>query len=275
VTTVPVTVSCRGCDLQAAWQQETVVDPSMHRQQVASRLVEAAASGFDLILAKGISPAMYAARRSLGYRDVAASTFRVRVLRPFGRTLPPLHPLGYLASRATCRRRPAPGPAVRRLERFDERFDALARERAGDEALHVVKSSLGLQRRYRELPGRDYRILAVDGDAGVDGAVVLRPNAEPGGGAWLVDLIRGKRDERVAHALIGAAVLEAEALGAGLLSVFATDPAMRRWLGEWGFFDLHRTPRFVSRPQNERARRLLDGSEWDFWHGDGDLEMVS
>jgi GNAT superfamily N-acetyltransferase len=274
MTTVPVEVCGGGESLQAAWQQDSAVDSEFRRRGVATGLIDAAAAGFDLVMVRGTSPAMAGARRAAGFVDVAPSDFLVRVLRPRGFLLPDLRATGFPLPRLRERSASAVDPGVRRIESLDERFDGLDAERAGRAVLAVRRSAAYLRARYRELPGRDYRILNLAGPDQVRGAVVLRPPPRPGGVAWLVDWIRGQADAGLADRLLGAAVREAHALGAGALAVFASDRCARRALARRGFLRTYRSPRFLVRTQSERAARLVRELGFDVWHGDGDLEMI-
>ncbi|MCU0988110.1 MAG: GNAT family N-acetyltransferase [Xanthomonadales bacterium] len=273
MTVVPIEVRGGGQSLKAAWQQDSAVDPEFRRRGIATGLIDAAAAGLDLVMVKGTSRAMAEARRAAGFVDVTPSDFLVRVLRPRGMPLPGLQAAGFLLSRLRSRTAVADDPEVRRDESLDERFDALDSERTGRPVLAVRRSATLLQARYRELPGRDYRILTLAGHNRVRGAVVLRPPPRPGGVAWLVDLIWSQADSGVEDRLLGAAVREAHALEAGLLAAFASDRRARKALARWGFLRTHRSPRFLVRAQNERAARLVGEFGFDVWHGDGDLEM--
>ena len=218
VSAVPADVRLRGRPVRAVWQQDSVVGPPARGKGLGKRLVNAAAAGWEMLLAKSTTPPMYALRKSVGFEDVADRTFLVRVLSPraagslekrFGYALIWLWNLVRGVDRA-------PGPiAVRAVERFDAAFDEIAeRVPAGDE-IGLRKTSAYLNWRYVGAPGRTYRILRAEGRGRLRGAAVLRLNPAPGGRAWILDLICDSRDVEAVAALVSASVRELRRSRAG------------------------------------------------------------
>jgi hypothetical protein len=48
---------------------------------------------------------------------------------------------------------------------------------------------------------------------------------------------------------------------------------VRRWFMRYGFVPTKFTPRFTYRAANKEITEKVGTVEWDFWHGDGDLEL--
>ena len=82
---VPASMTVDGYPIRAAWQQDSLVSPAMRGKGLGKRLVAKAAEGWDLILAKGTSEAMYGLRKSVGFLDVPNVGYMVRVCKPRGR----------------------------------------------------------------------------------------------------------------------------------------------------------------------------------------------
>jgi GNAT superfamily N-acetyltransferase len=274
VNAVHVTLASRGERVAAAWQGDSLVHPGWRGRGLGKRLVNAAGHGRAILVAKSTSPSMYGLRKSLGFVDLANAEYLVRALRPW--------PPGSLPRRAALARlwlrslavSPPPIPAdveLAPLGRFDAAFDDLAERVAAREEVAPVKTAAYLAARYSGAPDRAYLITRADTRAGLVGAVVLRPPAEPGGDAWLVDLV-AEPDDPGAAALVALALRAAHAAGAGALKTFATAPAARRLLFAFGFVATRVSPRFTCLV---RDARLADwpARPWNVWHGDSDGEL--
>jgi GNAT superfamily N-acetyltransferase len=273
LTAVPVELRAGGRKLCGCWQQNTVVRPGFRRSGVARELVEIASAGCDLVLAKGTSASMYALRKGKGFRDVGRATFQILALTPFG-TLPSmLQSAAYVWGRfrGPCRER-GPVRSVE-LDGFDSGFDESAARLAETDALRVHKPARYLDWRYLCCPVRSYRVIGLRDTTSRGEAVVIRSAPSPGGIAWLVDLVGVAASDGSAHDLVDAAVRAARADGAGAIGAFATGRRMRRLLARYGFLDAHRTPRFTYRRSGEIG--TPPPTDWEFWHGDGDTEVVS
>ena len=91
---------------------------------------------------------------------------------------------------------------------------------------------------------------------------------------WIVDLVCGSDDTQCAYILLKEAITYLEANGVSRIWAFATLPAARKWLCRCGFIPTNRTPHFTFRIENkELDSSKLTNAAWDFWHGDGDLEL--
>lgn len=276
VSAVPVRVRLRGREIAAAWQQDSVVGPPARGKGVGKRLVAESSSGYDLLLAKSTSEAMYALRKSVGFADVPLRTFMVRVLSPFsaGSAAKRAAYLGlWLAQQARAPWRARTMLAAAPIDRFGPAFDRLAQKAAAGDELVVHKGADYLNWRYLECPGRRYEIRAIDDGGDTRGAVVIRLNERPGERAFLVDIVCDTRDTPAMDALLGEALREARAARAGDLLVFSSSARVRRRLARHGFTNTGRTPQFTFRVESPELRPAIADAGWNFWLGDGDSEL--
>ncbi len=89
----------------------------------------------------------------------------------------------------------------------------------------------------------------------------------------IVDLICRQDDTVCALALVAAAVdLLAEA-GASRVISFTTWPVASAWLRAHGFRAVANGTRFTYRFSGDAGGHRWREIPWDFWHGDGDVEM--
>lgn len=272
--------------VRAAWQQDSVVDRSLRGRGIGRELINRSAVGcdVDVVLAKGTSPAMYALRKSCGFRDVARSNCLVKVLAAnrFGTSAK--HYLYGLALRgiSSVQRRPQrTSVQTRKLHEFGPEFDALATSPRRSTEVRAAKDSAYLNWRYRGCPGRDYVIVgALDaneaGAAVVNLALTHRMGPAPEHSAWLVDILCDHSQTPLVVALIRAGVDQCRAAGAGSVFTFATSERVRTCLQREGFVETRQTPQFtfrVERKDGELERMLHEHLSWSFCHGDGDNEL--
>ena len=272
---VPANIHGCGNTVRACWQQDSLVDRAMRGKGVGKRLVEKAAEGWDLLLAKGTSLPMYGLRKSLGFLDARNSNYMVRVSRP--------RKFGFSAKRLVeyllwIWRMIVVGPriddriSVCRVEEFDRSFDALAEGLKQKNVFKLHKDHRYLNWRYVSCPGKEYGIFKAGGDD-ARGAVVVAINRSDPQEAWIIDLICSDNDKQSGLALIRTAVRYLENSGASRIWVFSTMLTVRRWFMRYGFVPTKFTPRFTYRAANKEITEKVGTVEWDFWHGDGDLEL--
>jgi GNAT superfamily N-acetyltransferase len=276
---VPVSLGCRGHRIQAAWQQDTVVDPAMRGKGVGRALVEASSEAYEMVISKGTLPAMYALKRGLGFQDAKNVEYLIRVLDPS----PPaaslrrriLFPLLHTTARMRDRHADPDGLHVQPVTRFDAAFDAFAARKVEQNELSPLKSSAYLNWRYLNCPTRTYQCFRVDEGDQLRGAVVLRVNDDPGGDAWLVDIIVQPGDIASSRVLLHHVIAELSRTGAACVRTFATSTGVRRALFQCGFFSTQDSPRFTFRLRQSSSRFAeLASHSWHFCHGDGDTELL-
>jgi hypothetical protein len=244
----------------------------MRGKGVGRLLVEKAAQGWELAMAKGTSPAMYALRKAAGFVDVARSCHMLRVLTPRLRKAGPARAAAEIAAWgwgavvwSRLRRRPAEAAS---LDGFGAEFDRFAGAGRGDPVFRPAKDSRYLNWRYFQCPSRHYQVISNVPRAG---AVVLKLPAEAGGEGWIVDAVVDWREGDSGESLLAAGTACLEDSGAGRIWAFATLPAARRTLRRLGFVATSETPRFTVRPSG--SLRFEESIPADFWHGDGDVEL--
>jgi GNAT superfamily N-acetyltransferase len=276
---VPVSLGWRGHRIQAAWQQDTVVDAAMRGKGIGKALVEASSEAYEMVMSKGTLLAMYALKRGLGFHDARNVKYLIRVLDPrpaagsLRRRL--LFPLLYTAARMRDRRTGGGNLRVRPVAQFDAAFDDFAAKRCEQRELAPLKSSAYLNWRYIDCPTRAYQCHRVDEGDRLRGAVVLRANNHPGGDAWLVDTIVQPGDDISLRVLLHYAFKELSRTRAACVRTFATSPDIRRVLFQCGFISTRESPRFTFRLQRTSSRTVdLMRQDWHFCHGDGDTELL-
>lgn len=272
---VPVDMYLSDKTVNACWQQDSLVSFSARGQGLGKKLVVKAHEGYELTLAKGTSTAMYGLRKYLGYEDVPFSNHMIRVCRSkdiqgsiikkglfyFLGMLSGVFPLPKTEQSIN----------VERINEFDESFDDLATAMADDHTLRHRKGKDYLNWRYSRCPGKTYTILKA-GTEKARGAIIVNcvgPDSDEG---WIVDMICNSVDRACAYALIHAALCYFKKKQVTRIWCFATHPIARRWFYRFGFLPTNRSPRFTylaSPDLKIKISRYL----WDFWHGDGDIEL--
>jgi hypothetical protein len=169
---------------------------------------------------------------------------------------------------------------VVRLDRFDERADALwkrARRKAG---AMIAREHRYLNWRYCERPGVTYCLYGSERGAELGGFLVARLTTWRGmRWGYLVDFLAPENAPEILSSLIAAALTELRSLGAAGVAAFATDRSARRALFHGGFFPLpQRKPvhfiRFIRSEHTELAK-FVPFTEWYVTMGDSDFETVS
>ena len=272
---VPAHISGFGDTVRACWQQDSLVAGTMRGRGVGKRLVEKAAEGWDLLLAKGTSLPMYGLRKSLGFLDARNSNYMVRVSRP--------RKFGFSAKRLVeyllwIWRMIVVGPriddriSVCRVEEFDRSFDALAEGLKQKNVLKLHKDLRYLNWRYVSCPGKEYGIFKAGGDDARGAVVVATSRSDPEEG-WIVDLICNRSDKQCGLSLIREGLQCLQVQGVSRIWAFSTLSSTRKWFMRFGFVPTKFTPRFTYRTVNKEIAEKIRVAEWDFWHGDGDLEL--
>ena len=276
VNSVRLRLAGNGELIEAAWQQDSIVSPAARGKGVAKALVDAAAAGWPLVLAKGTTTAMYGLRKSVGFRDAENHTYMFRVLRPFvaGSLYRRLGaPLLYLKAEARRQPKAPPDLVLREVAKFGEQYDDLARQQLSGRQRGPYKTSAYLNWRYVDCPIRKYLLVEATRGGRLAGAAVLRLPTTESGDAWLVDLVASLDDEIIGRELVASSIRAARQRGASLLRTFASSRQARRHLFAAGFVDTPETPHFTFRPQSVGADVVPPSADWSFWHGDGDAEL--
>ncbi len=278
---IPFELAVGGSTVRATWQQDTVVDAAMRGRGVGKRLVEVAGEGWDVIMAKGTSPAMYGLRRSVGFVDVPSSNYLKLVLSPAasgpasGKRLLDfaLYGASLLRSGFGLRRSRGGAASARQVRAVGPELEAIRGSAAESSEVRVVKDRAYLNWRYFTCPRREYRVMRIDRGGSRCGAVILDGPRDHDRSAWIVDMVVDPWDRSATADVIGAAVAECRALGASTINAFATAPIVRQGLFRAGFFGTSSTPQFTYRAASLELADELGKMNWSFWHGDGDVEL--
>lgn len=264
-----------GRKIEACWQQDSLVSRAARGKGVGRALVEAAAEGWQLLMAKGTSRAMYALRKAAGFVDVKRSGILVHVLRPSSSPSRGPKNFGEMTGWVLARVLGTVYPAGAKLSEVPELNDSLELMTAypGEEScLRPVKDRNYLKWRYFECPVRRYTVLA-DGGVHPPSVIVLSTSREGSEDWWITDMLCPWRSRRTAYGLICGALAYLRARGARRLFVFSTLPAARRRFLLTGFVPTFATPQFTMRPASPAL--LPSQLHADFWHGDGDVELYA
>jgi GNAT superfamily N-acetyltransferase len=278
---VPVRLTISGRSIQACWQQDSLVSPAMRGKGVGKKLVEEAAKNFDMVMAKGTSDAMYRLRKKLGFQDVMHGDLMIRVLqaRP-DKTVDSKTRiaewllLGWGSMVHAVRHSKAePTETVSPICRFGSGFDTVAQRCADRPVVRPWKDSNYLNWRYCCCPGRSYRILQHHGSDRTD-AMVLNCTGKLGDEGWIVDCTCSPEGSAGFSSLLARGLREFRTSGVRRVYAFATHPVIRRRLRHFGFVSTGRSPRFTYRTRSgSELNAYLSNHPWDFWHGDGDVEL--
>ena len=274
---VPTDVTLNGTRIKASWQQDSLVAPSMRGRGLGKRLVNEGTKGWDLVMAKGTNKPMYGLRKSLGFLDVPNSDYLVKVCKPRPKAENLKKRLAEYVLSLWNKVLPMPkGDStlkIQEIEMFDPSFDVLSDKLHKDHVVRTFKGHDYLNWRYFQCPRKEYKVFRAGGNQ-ADGAIVLNITGSESDEGWIVDLICPSSDYQCAYSLLNAAVNYFEAQGVSRCWVFATLPAARKWLYRFGYLPTKRTPRFTYRVQQKYLNeKSIDSAKWDFWHGDGDLEL--
>ena len=273
---VPADIRLPGKKIKSMWQQDSMVSPEVRGRGIGKKLVVKGRESCALSLAKGTSNAMYGLRKALGYQDVPHSNYLIRVCRPTaipGSLLKRVmtHALGLWSDFIPF---PKTGKvdSIHRITEFDSSFDDLAASLMDSRTLRHWKGKDYLNWRYMRCPGKEYTVYKAGREKACGSIVVNCVGADSDEG-WIVDMICGPKDKRTAYALIKAALDYFNEKKVSRIWVFSTLPCCRKWFMRYGFLPTGRTPRFTYLASDPVVQKLITSCQWDFWHGDGDIEL--
>ncbi len=277
VNAVPITLTYEGKLIRAVWQQDSVVAPVFRGKGIGKKLVDVAATECAMVMAKGTSDVMYGLRKSVGFVDVKNSNYLICVLSLFRSKLDFKRRLAFLClyylSKSKAENSVRSKLRTYQVRVFDSSFDTLAESLSKSCEIMPYKDSNYLNWRYFHCPGREYFVIRTDAEDQLRGAVVLRLNKVPGETAWIVDMICDSKDGECINELLNAALKEFKVSQAADARTFSTSSQARKWLFKRGFIDVKITPRFTFRVEKNNLGFNPQAVEWNFWHGDGDVDL--
>jgi hypothetical protein len=274
---VPAVVTLNGSRYSAAWQQDSLVSSAARGKGVGKRLVQKGMEGWGITMAKGTSDAMYRLRKSIGFQDVSQSDYLLHVMHPGHQSLTSTRPLVEMLLWLWAKFIPWPTISedilIRQIEEFDSSFDLLARKISEENAFRLYKDRRYLNWRYFECPGKDYAVLRAGAEQ-ARGAAVLSMSGSNRESGWIVDLLCKTDDTACVCALIRKSMAYFRSVKAAKVWVFATHPTVRRCFQRFGFLPTGRSPRFTYFVSGaESSLSVAAQTHWNFWHGDGDIEL--
>ncbi len=273
---VPVELRYSDKTIKTSWQQDSLVSPSARGMGIGKKLIIQGGKGWELTLAKGTSSPMYGLRKKLGYQDVPNSNYLIRVCNSWktqGSLIKKilfhmLRLLNVLLIQPVQKQK----IDIRQIDSFDNSFDDLADSLSSENTLRPRKGKDYLNWRYCMCPDKRYIIFKV-GIEKARGAIIINcigPESDEG---WIVDMICKSKDKGCAYALIQTAILYFKKKQVSRIWCFATHPAARKWFFRFGFIPTNKSPRFTYSVRNNDVKYNLSLCDWDFWHGDGDIEL--
>jgi hypothetical protein len=170
---------------------------------------------------------------------------------------------------------------ITRLQKFDERSDALWERAHRDGLAMVIRNRRYLQWRYIDRPDATYSLFGVERGSELMGILVARTttrNGVPWG--YLVDFLVARNNaEGVLAMLIDAALDDFRRSGAAAASCYASDTYCRHTLMFHGFVPApQRDPIHFSlkiHPQRSDLSHFATPRLWYVTMGDGDLELAA
>jgi len=273
----PVRLSFKNSVINAAWQQDSLVDKPLRGQGLGRKLIHEAGKDCDIALAKGTGAAMYGLRKSYGYQDVKNANYLIWIKEP--RSLKSRGWKSIAEVFFSLWQKAVPLPhlddpiRVSEISAFDKSFDDLADLLSRQRILRIYKCRRYLNWRYFQCPEKRYTVFRA-GNKDARGAIVTCISHRDKEEGWIVDLICSDDDEKCAFALLDKAIRTLRLSGIKRIWVFATLPTARRWLYRFGFLPTNNSPNFTHCLQNSELTQA-GPLAWDFWHGDGDTELYT
>ncbi|HWQ00032.1 MAG TPA: GNAT family N-acetyltransferase [Vicinamibacterales bacterium] len=279
---LPVKLTVRGREIDAAWGTDVMVAPERQRQGLGELLFRAWDRHVGAALGLDPSEAAYRLFRKLGWPDLGAVPCLVKPLTRRAVRLPRVPvPVNRLLSAVTypvvqivARTRPLRAQ-TQLVRRFDGAFDDLWARLAGRFDVIVRRDSAYLTWRYLWPPHVRYSIVTLEREGRVDGFAVFRHAHEPlGRVTLLVDLLADPDDVAGLKALLRRVDREARAADSDKIRCFTPHAALRRVLRRSGYFQVRSTLRLVAKINAidvpPSFYRSLDG--WHITLGDSDVD---
>ena len=160
-----------------------------------------------------------------------------------------------------------PKRTVETIEEFDERFIPLLDDFAGKFEISAVRNLQTLRWRFRDLPHRNYRILAAKEGDRIRGFAVMRPMAmKEFRSLALTDLVCDPEDKKTMRALLKAVHRAALEEGADLISTVLNPHSP--FLKDMKRFGYIKTPEAFTLVTNtpRKSEISFDQSDYEKWH---------
>ena len=287
--TMPVRLQVLDRSLAASWGMDVMVDPTLQRMGIGSRLFVYWDQQVEASLGLGLSVQSYTLFRKLNWEDVGPVPCYSRVLdvrkllsRRLGSGVaavvaPAANALmGLVLPWRRTRGSSAIDVSLRPAERpFDEEYDALWERVAPSFDFIVERGSRYLEWKFRKIPYVSYEVHEARRDGQLTGYVVLRATERNGVKlALLVDLLAEPEDKATLGALLDRARDFAVEQGAARLQTFTFDRRIAARLVSKGFQRIQSPMQFCLRIHSDHVDELFfrDTSRWHVSFGDSDQD---
>jgi GNAT superfamily N-acetyltransferase len=280
--TMPVRLSLKGREVDAAWGMDVMVAPERQRQGLGEILFGTWDTHVGASLGLGLSQASSRLFKKLRWPEVGPVPCLVkpltrRAVRQPG--WPPLvnrvvSALTLPAVKVISRPRPLRGETVL-TRRFDDTFTALWERLAPKFAFAVRRDAAYLQWKYVAPPHVRYQIVVLLREGEPAGYAVYRHVREPRGRVTLlVDFLADPGDRAGFETLLRWVDREARGADSDKIRSFCMHQGFRRAMRRNGYFEVKSSVEFVARvnalPVGDAFYR--DTSEWHVTLGDSDQD---
>ena len=252
---MPVRLSVKAREIDAAWGMDVMVAPERQRQGLGEVLFRTWDRSVGASLGLGLSDSSYRLFQKLRWPDVGPVPCLVKPLsrRALRR---PTWPVGLnrLVSaltlpwvRLVARTRPLQGE-VRTIRQFDDGFTRLWERVSGQFDFAIRRDAAYLNWKYVQAPHVRYLIAALVRNGDSAGYVVYRHLQEPRGRVTLlVDFLTAPDDDAGFLTLLRWVDREARAADSDKIRTFAMHEGFRRLLRKSGYYTVKSTMEFVAK----------------------------
>jgi hypothetical protein len=160
---------------------------------------------------------------------------------------------------------------VEQIERFDERFDELAKRSASSMGIAPVKSSEYLNWKYVDRPHLDASCLQLLDESGQLAGFAVIVNPDTTNTACITELAVVDNDQACIHTLLEACIRHLHRLGTDRIEAVATSPAYVKALQDRLFRRIERIPLFLANDKlSPHAKKLHSPRNWHLSLGDSE-----
>lgn len=280
--TMPVRLSVKGREIDAAWGMDVMVAPERQRQGLGDMLFRTWDRNVGASLGLGLSESSYRLFQKMRWPDVGPVPCLVKPLsrRALRRPTWPVGLNRFVSAvtlpwiRLVSRTRPLQGE-VRTIRQFDQRFTDLWDRLKDRFALAVRRDAAYLNWKYIQAPHVRYTIAVLEHDGTADGYVVYRHVQEPRGRVTLlVDFLADPDDPKALLTLLRWIDREARAADSDKIRTFAMHEGFRKMLKKSGYYTVKSTMELVAKVNAVDTPPAFYDST-DTWHvtlGDSDQD---
>ena len=252
---MPVRLSVKGREIDAAWGMDVMVAPERQRQGLGEDLFRTWDRGVGASLGLGLSDASYRLFQKLRWPDVGPVPCLVKPLsrRALRRPTWPVNLNRFVSAvtlpwiRLIARARPLHGE-VRTMRQFDDRFTQLWERVSAKFDFAVRRDAAYLNWKYVQAPHVRYSLAALWREDEPAGYVVYRHVQEPRGRVTLlVDFLADPDDREGMLTLLRWIDREARAADSDKIRAFAMHEGFRRHLKKSGYYSVRSTMEFVAK----------------------------